>query len=139
MLTKNNKNKFESASSGNILNIIGPESHIKGDLHCGGDTRIDGRIDGNVVSRSKVVMGENSQITGTLTSKNADIYGKISGDIQITEVLFLRATANVDGDIKTNQLVIESGAVFNGKCLMGKVAESVQKPGSTTKPSISES
>jgi cytoskeletal protein CcmA (bactofilin family) len=115
MLNKNPKNE---AGQNSALNMIGLGTMIKGDLASEGDLRIDGRIEGNVTSKSKIAMGASSEIKGNVKARSADISGRIDGDIEINETLFLRSSAKVYGNITTAKLVIESGAEFNGSCTM---------------------
>lgn len=118
MLNKNTKNEQAQNSA---LNMIGVGTNIKGDISSEGDIRIDGNIEGKVISKSKIAMGISAIIQGDVNARSADISGKIIGDIEITETLYLRASSKITGNIKTNKLVIESGSEFNGNCIMGSV------------------
>lgn len=115
MLGKNNKNENAQSSA---LNMIGVGTIINGHVNSDGDLRIDGSIEGNVNTKSKIATGQTSHITGNVKARSADISGKITGDIEISETLFLRASSKVIGNIKTGKIIIESGAEFNGKCSM---------------------
>jgi cytoskeletal protein CcmA (bactofilin family) len=115
MLNKNSRNESGQNSA---LNMIGLGTVINGDLTSEGDLRIDGRIDGNVISKSKIAMGASSEIKGNVKARSADISGRIDGDMEVNETLFLRSSAKVFGNITTAKLVIESGAEFNGMCNM---------------------
>jgi cytoskeletal protein CcmA (bactofilin family) len=101
------------------LNIIGEKTSINGDISSVGDLRIDGKVVGNVSTKLKVVIGVKSQIEGKVEGVNADISGKVTGDIHISEVLSLSASAVIDGDITSQKIVIESGAQINGRCNVG--------------------
>jgi cytoskeletal protein CcmA (bactofilin family) len=118
MLNKNSKNEQGQNSA---LNMIGVGTLIKGDISSEGDIRIDGTIEGKVMSKSKIAMGISANIKGDVFARSADISGKIFGDIEISETLFLRASSKITGNIKTNKLVIESGSEFNGSCIMGNI------------------
>jgi len=115
MLGKNNKNENAQSSA---LNMIGVGTVITGHINSDGDLRIDGNIEGNVHTKSKIATGQTSCITGNVKARSADISGKIIGDIEISETLFLRASSKIIGNIKTGKIIIESGAEFNGKCSM---------------------
>ncbi|MDP2175976.1 MAG: polymer-forming cytoskeletal protein [Bacteroidota bacterium] len=115
MLNKNTKNDQTQNSA---LNMIGVGTVINGDISSEGDIRIDGIIEGKVISKSKIAMGISATIKGDVNARSADISGKIVGDIEITETLYLRASSKITGNIKTNKLVIESGSEFNGTCMM---------------------
>lgn len=98
--------------------MIGLGTVIKGSLSSEGDLRIDGQIEGDVLSRSKIAMGAAAAIAGNVHARSADISGKIEGDVVVNETLFLRSSAKVHGNITTSKLVVESGAEFNGSCKM---------------------
>jgi cytoskeletal protein CcmA (bactofilin family) len=63
-------------------------------------------------------MGASAVIHGNTTARSADISGQINGDLHVSETLFLRSSARINGNITTAKLVVESGAEFNGTCKM---------------------
>ncbi|MCF8297605.1 MAG: polymer-forming cytoskeletal protein [Saprospiraceae bacterium] len=91
---------------------------IKGDIKSNGDIRIDGSLIGTLHSKAKVVLGPTGSIDGEITCKNADIQGTVKAQITVAELLTLKATAKVTGDIITNKIAIEPGAKFSGACKM---------------------
>jgi cytoskeletal protein CcmA (bactofilin family) len=95
---------------------------VIGELFTDSNLRIDGEIIGNISTSSKVVIGENAVIKGNLVCQEADIEGNVEGRIEVEGLLILRIKARVTGDIQTGRLCIEEGAVFFGKCNMGKSA-----------------
>lgn len=120
-----NKNQNLDSSS---VNLIGNGTKIIGDIQSSGDVRIDGLLTGNIVTSGKFVLGPNGIVDGNVTSSNADISGEIKGTVNVTEMLSLKASAKVSGDIVTGKLAIDSGAVFTGTCNMGaKVKNMHQK------------
>ncbi len=121
--SKNNPSKpFEVDP--HTLNIIGGGTVITGTLTTTGDIRIDGSVTGTVTSKAKVVMGEGSRIAGDVYCQNADISGIVEGNIFVDELLTLKSTAKIIGDISTKKLIIEVGAGFNGACHMQGNGES---------------
>jgi cytoskeletal protein CcmA (bactofilin family) len=111
------------------INIIRKGTEIKGDVTCAGDIRIDGVLNGTLTSEGKVVVGQSGVIEGEVTCKNADISGNIKANIVVRELLQLKATANITGDINTNKLSIEPGANFTGTCNMGSVVKGINNDG----------
>jgi len=101
------------------VNIIGNGTDITGDISSNGDLRVDGFINGTIRSSGKIVIGSTGRVEGNISCQNADISGEVKADIQVKELLSLKATAIVSGDIHTNKLAIEPGAVFTGACKMG--------------------
>lgn len=119
------------------INIVGAGTIINGDITSNGDIRIDGTVKGTVVSKAKVVIGASCIIDGDIEAQNADISGKVNGKLTVSETLFLKPTAYINGDIMVNKLVVESGAEFNGKCNMLSTqrvhtSENSQQNGSTS-------
>ena len=100
------------------INIIGAGTTIKGDIDCKGDMRIDGKITGNITISGKIVVGPTGDINGQINCKNSEIEGKLEGKIFVDELLVLKSTAAILGDIATTKLAIEPGATFTGKCNM---------------------
>lgn len=103
---------------GNQQNRITEGTSITGDIVAKSGMRIDGNVQGNIKTPSKVVLGETGVIKGTLECENADIEGKFSGKMTISGTLTLRATAQVEGDVVVGKLAIEPGAAFNATCVM---------------------
>jgi cytoskeletal protein CcmA (bactofilin family) len=121
-----NKNQ---AIEGGSVNLIGTGTKIIGDIHSNGDVRIDGNLVGNLTTSGKFVLGPNGVIEGNVTSNNADLSGEIKGTVNVNEMLSLKSTAKVNGDIVTGKLAIEPGAMFTGTCNMGaKVKNMHQSP-----------
>jgi cytoskeletal protein CcmA (bactofilin family) len=113
MLTsKEQKRAAEEIS--NSSNTIGKGTFLEGNIETYGNIRIEGKVTGNVKSKSKVALGNSSHVQGNIIAQNADIEGEVKGKIEVAELLVLKATAVINGDIITGKLVVEPGAVFNG-------------------------
>jgi cytoskeletal protein CcmA (bactofilin family) len=126
------KNKAEDASAAlRVMNQLGQGTTINGDVSTEGDVRIDGKVVGNVTSKSKAVVGATGVIEGDILCQNAYIDGRVNGNIEVTELLILSKTALVVGNIKIKKLVVEEGAKFTGNCIMGL---SVARSDSEDKP-----
>jgi cytoskeletal protein CcmA (bactofilin family) len=126
------KSKVEEANAAlRVMNQFGQGTTINGDVSTEGDVRIDGKVNGNVTSKSKTVVGTTGVIEGDILCQNAYIDGRVNGNIEVTELLILSKTALVVGNIKIKKLVVEEGAKFTGNCLMGM---SVARNDSEEKP-----
>lgn len=117
-MAKNVENEFVSTS----INIISNGTTITGDIMSDGDIRIDGTLKGTLVTKGKVVVGTTGIITGKVNCKNAEISGNVEGKVNVNELLALKSTAKVVGDIITNKLAIEPNALFSGTCNMKGMA-----------------
>jgi cytoskeletal protein CcmA (bactofilin family) len=121
-------NKNTGAESGSI-NLIGVGTQITGDMTSAGDVRIDGILNGDIKLNGRLVVGAHGKIEGSVICQNADISGEIKGTVQVAEILALKATAKISGDIITSKLAIEPGALFTGSCNMGAIVKSIQTAG----------
>ncbi|MBP5366149.1 MAG: polymer-forming cytoskeletal protein [Bacteroidales bacterium] len=101
-----------------LPNIIGTGTKFKGDIDTDGDLRVDGSIEGNIISKGKVVLGQGGSIKGAITCYNAEIAGIFEGKVEVTEQLALKSCASFNGDMNIGKLSIEPGAVFVGNCCM---------------------
>jgi len=104
----------------NELNLIGTGTVLEGKIKTPGSIRIDGRIVGEVVVAQSIAVGPSGDVEGTITAKNITIGGKIKGTVLAQEKLVLESRASVRGDIRAAKLVIDEGAVFDGKCVMSE-------------------
>jgi cytoskeletal protein CcmA (bactofilin family) len=125
---KRNSNTMarNNEADSSAINIIRTGTEITGDINCKEDIRIDGKLLGNLKSAGKVVVGEGGFIDGTIECAHATIFGDIKGTILVNELLSLKSSANLVGDITTNKLQIEPGANFSGGCKMGAVIKGLK-------------
>jgi len=99
-------------------NQINQGTRIDGEITCESDIRIDGAVNGYLLAKAKVVIGETGAVLGDIVCENADVSGKLEGTIRVKDVLHLKSTANIKGDIITQKLIVDSGAILNGTCSM---------------------
>lgn len=107
-------------------NKISQGTYLKGDITSEGSFRIEGELEGNLDLKGKVVIGQTGHIRGEVVCENADIEGKFTGKLKVTSCLNLKNTANISGEVITDQLVVESGAVFNATCQMSGSVKSLE-------------
>ena len=117
-----NKNEpMKKTETTAAVNMIGAGTVITGDIQSNGDIRVDGTLKGSVNTTGKVVLGKEGVIEGDVVCNDADISGVIKAKISVSQLLSLKSTAKLNGDIITNKLSIEPGAIFSGNCKMGAV------------------
>ena len=98
--------------------ILEKNSSIKGEFKSECDFRVDGNFEGTIETNGKVVVGISGRIEGSIVCNSADIEGYINGNVQADDLLSIRSTGEVKGDVIMSKLVVESGAVFNAKSIM---------------------
>ncbi len=126
------KGNTTTSTQGNInsperLNRIVEGTSIEGQINSESNIRIDGTVTGTVVTKGRLVVGPKGNIEGDVICQNADIEGSLNGTIKVEELLSLKSTAKLQGDISTSKLAIEPGAVFAGTCSMGGIVKSINK------------
>lgn len=99
-------------------NRISEGTKIVGDITSEGGFRIDGEVEGKIVTPGKVVLGKSGSIKGNLDCSDADIEGTFNGNLSISGILSLKSTAHIEGEVVTNKLSVEPGATFNASCEM---------------------
>ncbi|CAN5147568.1 hypothetical protein BH23BAC1_BH23BAC1_01780 [soil metagenome] len=100
-------------------NSIGKGTLLQGNIETFGNLRIDGKVIGDIKTKSKLVLGQSSHVQGNILAQNAEIAGEVKGIVEVSDQLILKPSSVIHGDIITNKLIVESGATFNGGCKMG--------------------
>ncbi len=104
----------EPAKSPGLPSIISVDLRVVGDLHCAGDIQVEGKVEGDIKSKS-VTVGEGAQVKGCIQAEAVRVSGAVKGQIEATSVT-LAKTAKVKGDLVHKTLSIEAGAQLEGNC-----------------------
>ena len=102
------------------INLIGKGTKITGDIVSDGDIRIDGELTGNLQCSGRMVIGISGKVNGEVSCKNADVSGYIKGKMLVDQLLSLKSSCKVYGEVQTGKISIEPGAIFSGSCQMGE-------------------
>ena len=132
MFTTNNESMKRTENNNSVVNIIGQGTSIIGDINSNGDIRVDGTLKGSINTEGKVVLGKEGVVEGDVICQNADVSGIIKAKITVSNLLSLKETAKLKGDIVTNKLSIEPGAEFTGSCSMGAVIREIKNADQAT-------
>jgi cytoskeletal protein CcmA (bactofilin family) len=125
MFNKEKNLSFSEKSTPGSATLISSGTILRGNVKSDSDLRIDGTIHGNVSSSAKIVVGPSGYVEGNIEGANADVTGRVKGNITVKELLQLREKSNVEGNIIAVKLQVDPAAIFNGKCQMGAQAGSV--------------
>ncbi|MCK4649254.1 polymer-forming cytoskeletal protein [bacterium] len=121
------REKKAASAVGVINTLLGDGSRFKGSVECEGTMRIDGKVDGKVLARGSVIVGETGIIKADIMAPDIVIGGKVTGNITAENKVELLPAAQLYGDIQTPILAIAEGVVFQGNCNMkGKVEPKVE-------------
>ena len=122
--------------TGGQPNRIEKNTKIKGDIVSEADFRIDGKLDGNVTTSGKVVIGRGGYIHGKVECVNADIEGSFNGELIVSDLLSLKASALIEGTVSVSKLAVEPGATFNASCSMKGKGASLKSDKDSFKSSV---
>ena len=111
--------KILEKSNSDTVNSIGKGSVLDGSINAPGDIRVDGVVKGALIAGGRLVLGQVGKIEGDVQCGSAVISGELKANITSKELLILKETAKLYGDIKTEKISIEPGAMFSGRCEMG--------------------
>ncbi|MCI9178724.1 MAG: polymer-forming cytoskeletal protein [Lachnospiraceae bacterium] len=112
------KKKLDTVNTSIINTIIGNNSKIEGVLYASDSTRVDGVLQGKILSESSVIVGESGIVRGDIQAMEILVAGTVYGNLTAEQRIELTETGCVLGDLITKTLVIDEGASFKGNCMM---------------------
>ena len=128
MLNRNKTTKtVNTVSNSPAVNIVSEGTNVTGNVHAKADIRVSGTIEGEALSKGKLIITNVGKVTGNITSSDADIAGKVEGEVRVSNKLILRKSAVIDGNIYTKTLIVEEGAAINGACRMGEASNKLSQ------------
>lgn len=95
--------------------VLSSDVEIKGSIKFQKELLIDGKVEGEINSEGVLTIGENADIRGEIKTKSIMVFGKVQGNITVTERCELKSKCTLQGDLKAARLIIEEGATFIGK------------------------
>jgi cytoskeletal protein CcmA (bactofilin family) len=113
-----NNDMKTSDKSAELNTILGRGSVFDGNIKVEHSLRVDGRLKGDIVTSDTLVIGKDGQVIGNAKVKNLVLGGKFSGTVQASGKVLLESNSTFQGEISTGKLVIDEGAIFEGKCSM---------------------
>lgn len=102
-----------------ISTLISEGSILDGNLKAPAFARIDGQVNGDVTVDEGLILGEKGVICGRVITKEMIVYGTVKGNMDI-QSLEIKSTGHIDGEITTQKLLVEAGAVYNGNLSMAR-------------------
>ena len=107
-----------SEKTGDLSTILGKGSVFEGRLSVQHTLRVDGKFTGDITTTDTLIVGKEGWVDGNVEAKMLIVGGKLSGAAVIKEKIILESKSEFHGEIKTSKLVIDEGAIFDGRCSM---------------------
>jgi cytoskeletal protein CcmA (bactofilin family) len=111
-----------------VTTVIADDLEIRGTMKFKSSLMIKGIFQGEVVSEGLLIVGPTAKVAASITTKDLVSHGEIQGDVTASEQVILKNTSVHTGDITTPHIVIESGSLFNGSCIMKRDASGAANP-----------
>lgn len=112
-----------SARDGGVT-ILTAGCHFSGKLYCKGATRIGGTIDGEIIAEGLLIVEEDAVINAQVKAEEVVVHGRVEGTLAVQRKIEMCATADVQADIATPSMIVQEGALFNGRTVMKRAAVS---------------
>lgn len=116
------------------INFIGAGTTVKGKISTNDDVRIDGKVEGDINTKTKVIVGDNGKVIGEIQANSATISGNIDGSVVTKESITLMKNSQVTGNVSTKNLVVETGAFVNGNIKMNSMSTGSVSSNEKVKP-----
>ncbi|MDT8439454.1 MAG: polymer-forming cytoskeletal protein [Wenzhouxiangellaceae bacterium] len=126
--------KHPQSDPGAGSTLIAAATELVGNLTLSDNLHVDGRLQGDVVSESGVVVGKQGRIQGTVKARHVVVSGHLEGSVHCARLEIIDG-GQLDGDVHVGELVIESGGRFNGSSEIVAAAEDSSRKSTKTKPS----
>jgi cytoskeletal protein CcmA (bactofilin family) len=114
-------------TTGSADTVIGSTVKVEGNLQCDDTILIDGKFVGTITTSKHITIGQDAEVEGNLKADAVYMSGTVRGNIVASNTMELSGTAQLYGDLKTDTLSVEKGAVVQGQCITGAMESSVSQ------------
>jgi cytoskeletal protein CcmA (bactofilin family) len=116
------KGPQEMEDAGKVDSVIGPGLTVKGEIHSRGTLRVDGNVEGKIISDSSVIVGEKGMVKSDIIAGHVIIGGTVHGTVNASDKVELLSTGRLYGDVTTapSKFVVAEGVIFEGRCSMSQ-------------------
>ncbi|AKI98789.1 cytoskeletal protein CcmA (bactofilin family) [Archangium gephyra] len=121
---------------GEVHTLLGKGSEFEGKLTFEGQVRIDGKFNGQIVTKDVLVIGDGARVTAEINAGTVIINGTVEGNVRAAQLIELHAPARVKGSLESPALTMDRGVIFEGTTKMenlGKAGGSPPPPGGDKK------
>lgn len=134
-MVKNNESKVIEEKD--VDTVLADDIDFSGTMKFKKSLMIKGKFDGRIDADGHLILGPNAIVKAAIKAGVVTNYGKIIGNVEAIQKIELFKGAELNGDVKTPDLIIESGCIFNGNCAMGQQS-TISKTISETIPATEE-
>jgi cytoskeletal protein CcmA (bactofilin family) len=110
--------KSKADPGGNISGFLDRDVSMNGEISFKETFRIDGKFEGTIRSSKNLVVGEFADVNAEIEAEKIFVGGRLRGSANASDRIEIYRTARVQSNLTTKVLVVEEGAVFDGRCSM---------------------
>ena len=115
-MVKNSDAKYVEEKD--VDTVLAEDIDFSGTMKFKDSLMIKGKFEGQIDAQGHLILGPDAVVKATIKAGVVTNYGKIIGNVEAIKKLELLKGAELNGDVKTPDFIIESGCIFNGKCVM---------------------
>ena len=113
---------------GEVHTLLGKGSEFEGKLTFEGQVRIDGKFNGQIVTKDVLVIGDGARVSAEITAGTVIINGTVEGNVRAAQLIELHAPARVKGSLESPALTMDRGVVFEGTTKMENIGKGGGSP-----------
>jgi len=121
--------KQKAENPDKVTTIIGPEARVEGTLAAKCSIRVDGSVQGKIITPGEVIIGEGGKVEADVDSGNLVIAGALTGNVEVRGRLEIKQGGSLRGDLRADKVIMEEGAFYEGRCSMGREEAAQDKKG----------
>ena len=110
--------RIRAIDESTLQTVLAEDIDFDGELRFSEPLLVKGTVKGTVISDTDLYINPDATVAATITAGKVSVKGKVIGDIHARGRLELFASARVDGNVSTPDLIIQSGSLLNGSCTM---------------------
>jgi cytoskeletal protein CcmA (bactofilin family) len=112
--TRSNGTGAHHSNASSAANRLSADVSIKGNVSFETELVIDGKVEGDITSTGKLVIGANGKVIGDIEAGSVTIQGAVEGNVLAGERCALQAGGSLQGNIQSPGLVVDENASFIG-------------------------
>ncbi|MBJ6760796.1 bactofilin BacM [Myxococcaceae bacterium JPH2] len=120
--------EFVSTRPGEVHTLLGKGSEFEGKLTFEGQVRIDGKFQGQIVTKDVLVIGDGARVNAEIQAGTVIINGTVEGNVKATTLIELKQPGRIKGNLETPALSMDRGVIFEGSLKMENISKSVPPP-----------
>jgi cytoskeletal protein CcmA (bactofilin family) len=119
MFEREHRGRGDAADMSGTNAFLGKGTRVTGKLTFEGPVRIEGQVEGEIIARDTLTIGEGADVKAQITGNGIVIHGRVTGAVKANKRLEIQAPGRLVGNISAPVVVIHEGVVFEGQCSMG--------------------